>query len=252
MGDARASIGPNLHIVLFDEVGGLCPKCSKPLMKENNGKKLKLYELAHIYPFSPRPEEMLLLKDEKRLNDDVDHEDNFIALCRDCHKIFDTPRTVDGYREMYNLKLMLQQNARIKNRYFNFQIEDDIKEIIDKMASIIPESSSQLSFDAMRIDEKLDDNVTIQFRMKIKSYVNYFYNDIKVLFQQIDKIKPGTSDLIYAEVKVHYLKLKKDGVDQHVIFDALTEWIRTYAKQNNRDAAETLVAFFVQNCEVYS
>nr|WP_277399219.1 HNH endonuclease signature motif containing protein [Escherichia coli] len=68
-------------------------------MVQNGKRKIKLYEVAHIYPFSPREEEKELLKDEQRLCDDVDSEDNLIALCRDCHKLFDNPRTIEGYRD---------------------------------------------------------------------------------------------------------------------------------------------------------
>lgn len=83
MGEERKNINHNTHIVLYDEVSGLCPKCFKPLMVQNGKRKIKLYEVAHIYPFSPREEEKELLKDEQRLCDDVDSEDNLIALCRD-------------------------------------------------------------------------------------------------------------------------------------------------------------------------
>lgn len=83
-GNSRVKPSPNLNLELFDEVNGLCPKCYKPLLDNKNSKKTKLYEVAHIYPHSPRPHEIELLKSEIRLNIDSDHEDNLIALCRDC------------------------------------------------------------------------------------------------------------------------------------------------------------------------
>ncbi|HGJ4156761.1 TPA: HNH endonuclease signature motif containing protein [Salmonella enterica subsp. enterica serovar Grumpensis] len=114
MGEERKNINHNTHIVLYDEVSGLCPKCFKPLMVQNGKRKIKLYEVAHIYPFSPREEEKELLKDEQLLCDDVDSEDNLIALCRDCHKLFDNPRTIEGYREMYAIKKQLRQADKSK------------------------------------------------------------------------------------------------------------------------------------------
>ncbi len=51
-----------MSLVLFDEVSSICPKCNKPLMKRSKGQMTKLYEIAHIYPNSPRPHELELLK----------------------------------------------------------------------------------------------------------------------------------------------------------------------------------------------
>ncbi|AOM42648.1 ABC-three component system protein [Xenorhabdus hominickii] len=252
MGEERRNINNNTHIVLFDEVSGLCPKCSKPLMAQNGKRKTKIYEIAHIYPFSPRPEEKELLKNEKIISDDVDSEDNLIALCRDCHKLFDNPRTVEGYQEMYSIKKQLRQAAQIKNRQYNFKIEEDIKEIIEKLSTLEMSEDSQLSYNAMRVDEKIRPESGPVLKIKIKSQVAYFYTEIKKLFQQLDQRVPNTSEIIFNEVKTYYLTLKRDNLSQSEIFDHLVNWIKTNTKETNSEAAEVLVCFFIQNCEVYS
>ena len=58
-------------------------------MYKKQGKQHKLFEGAHIYPLNPSDEEKELLKNEKKLHDDVNHLNNIIALCRDCHTMFD-------------------------------------------------------------------------------------------------------------------------------------------------------------------
>lgn len=252
MGEERKNINNNTHIVLYDEVSGLCPKCSKPLMIQNGKRKTRLYEVAHIYPFSPLPGEKELLKNEKFLSDDTDSEDNLIALCRDCHKLFDNPRTVEGYREMYAIKKQLRQAAKIKNRQYNFKIEEDIKEIIEKLSTIELSENSQLSYNAMRVDDKIRPESGAVFKIKIKSQVAYFYTGIKKLFQQLDQRVPNTSEIIFNEVKTYYLILKRDNLTQSEIFDHLINWIKINTKETNSEAAEVLVCFFIQNCEVYS
>ena len=116
----------NMGLVLFDEVGGICPKCTKPLIKKNKGRLTKLFEIAHIYPNSPRPHEVDLLQNEVRLSKDVDDELNLIALCRDCHKIFDNPRTIEGYREMVSIKKELQCLSNLKKSWFDNSIDDEL------------------------------------------------------------------------------------------------------------------------------
>jgi hypothetical protein len=252
VGEERRNINNNTHIVLYDEVSGLCPKCSKPLMVQNGKRKIKIYEVAHIYPFSPRKGEKELLKNEPLLCDDVDSEDNLIALCRDCHKLFDNPRTIEGYREICAIKKQLRQAAQIKNRQYNFKIEEDIKEIIDKLSTLEPREDSQLSYKAMRVDDKINSESGPVFKIKIKAQVTYFYTEIKKLFQQLDQRIPNTSEIIFNEVKTYYLTLKRENLSQSEIYDHLINWIKTNTKETNNVAAEVLVCFFIQNCEVYS
>jgi len=242
----------NMGLVLFDEVSGICPKCTKPLMKKGKGQMTKLFEVAHIYPHSPRSHEIELLKDEELLNDNVDHEDNLIALCRDCHKIFDNPRTIEGYREMISIKKELQRLTNLKNSWFSNSIDIEINEIITSLASFTGEASEELSLEALKVDAKSDETLNGLVKLKIKNNVKYFYSEIKYKFAELDKSVPYTSDAIYSQIKTYYVKLKKDGLDQTQIFSALTDWLNNSTNYKNTEASEILVSFFVQNCEVYS
>ena len=80
MGDNRRIFSDNEKMVLFNEVDGRCPICGKPLTNTKNGQIIKMFEVAHIYPANPRPEEVELLKDEERLSKDVNSLDNVIAV----------------------------------------------------------------------------------------------------------------------------------------------------------------------------
>jgi len=242
----------NMGLVLFDEVSGICPKCTKPLMKKGKGQMTKLFEVAHIYPHSPRPHEIELLKDEELLNDNVDHEDNLIALCRDCHKIFDNPRTIEGYREMVSIKKELQRLTNLKNSWFGNSIDNEINEVIASLASFSGEASEELSLEALKVDAKSDETLNGLVKLKIKNNVKYFYPEIKYKFAELDKAVPYTSDTIYSQIKTYYVKLKKEGLDQTQIFAALTDWLNNSTNCKNTEVSEILVSFFVQNCEVYS
>jgi hypothetical protein len=242
----------NMGLVLFDEVSGICPQCTKPLMKKGKGQMTKLYEVAHIYPHSPRPHEEILLKDEVRLNSDVDHEDNLIALCRDCHKIFDNPRTVKGYREVVAIKIELQRLTNLKNGWFDSSIDQEMNEVIERLTSLSGEALAELSLDALKVETKSDNTLEFLVKLKIQNNVKYFYSEIKSKFAELDKTCPYTSDTIYSQVKTYYLKLKKNGLNQTQIFSALTDWITINTDCKNISVSEILVSFFVQNCEVYS
>lgn len=248
----RKSPTENMGLILFDEVGGICPQCTKPLMRKSNGRMTKLFEVAHIYPNSPRPHEVDLLKSEERLSDDVDGEANLIALCRDCHKIFDSPRTIDGYREMVAIKKTLQCLSNLKKGWFDNSIDDEINKVIASLASYSGEALEELSLEAITIDSKSDETLGSLVKIKIKNNVKYFYSEIKSKFSELDKTQPYTSDTIYSQVKTYYLKLKKQNLTQPQIFSALTDWIKNSTDCKNTEASEIMVSFFIQNCEVYS
>lgn len=252
MAEARGSISENMHLSLFDEVSGICPKCSKSLLKRQNGRLSKLYEVAHIYPHSPRPDEITLLKNELKLTNDVDDIGNLIALCRECHKIFDNPRTLSGYREMCEIKKEAILNVGIKNGFTKFHLTEELKEIVESLSKLQTKSISDQTLNAKTVDSKLSGNNNYMFQVKIEGYVNYFYFSIRDLFKQVDQLRPGTSELIGSEIRTHFLKLKRDGVGPEKIFDSLVEWIRLYYNGASREASEALISFFVQNCEVYS
>ncbi len=242
----------NMGLVLFDEVGGICPKCTKPVMKKGKGQMTKLFEIAHIYPHSPRPSEVKILKDEERLSEDVDDESNLIALCRDCHKIFDSPRTVEGYREIVSLKKELQRLSNLRKSWFDNSIDDEINKIIASLALHSGESFEELSLEALTVDSKSDETLNGLVKLKIKNNIRYFYSDIKSKFSELDKARPYTSDTIYSQVKTYYLKLKKENLGQTQIFSAMTEWLKNATTCKNTEVSEILVSFFIQNCEVYS
>ncbi|WP_217532506.1 ABC-three component system protein [Vibrio metschnikovii] len=242
----------NMGLVLFDEVGGICPKCTKPLMRKSKGQMTKLYEIAHIYPNSPRPHELELLKDEERLSEDVDDESNLIALCRDCHKVFDNPRTIDGYREIVSIKKELQRLSDLRKSWFDNSIDDEINKVIASLTSFSGDATEELSLDAITVESKSDETLNGLVKLKIKNNVRYFYTDIKSKFSELDKAEPYTSDTIYSQVKTYYLKLKKQNLDQTQIFSALADWIKNVTNCENTEASEIIVSFFVQNCEVYS
>ncbi|NAR49991.1 ABC-three component system protein [Acinetobacter haemolyticus] len=250
--NSRIKPTENLKIVLFNEVNGLCPKCNKPLMHNNKNQLTKLYEIAHIYPHSAHPHEAELLKNEEKLNDDLDHEDNLIALCRDCHKIFDIPRTIEGYREMIKIKRELQRISRLKNHWYENKLESEINDVINSLVNLTTIATAELSLKAMKVDEKASEELNIMIKMKIKSCVQYFYTHIQNRFAELDKVKPYTSDTIFSQVKTYYLQLKSNGADQNQIFTALSDWIYSVANVKNNEVAEIFVSFFIQNCEVYS
>lgn len=87
----------NRDTLFLLEVEGICPKCGKPLLATKGRRTHKLYQIAHIYPNSPLPSEVIELAGLERLGTNCEDNENKIALCKDCHGYYDDNKTRDEY-----------------------------------------------------------------------------------------------------------------------------------------------------------
>lgn len=252
MANKRHHYSPAQNVALVTQVSRVCPLCDEPLFYEKLGKSYKNYEIAHIYPLNPSSDEIELLKGEVRLSEDINHEDNVIPLCKVCHGMFDKPRTVEEYRNLVNIKKRLIQRSGQESLWKTYVIEDEISEIID---SLYDENNfndiCEISYSPQTVDKKLNETVTRPTKRKIKNNVRDYYIFIKDKFVSFDQSNPDFSEMISLQIKGFYLRQKRFGYDQQVIFENIVAWINSKTKPRSNDAAEILVSFFIQNCEIF-
>jgi len=253
MTNARRAFTTAEEVSLTTEVGGYCPLCGAALFYKKRERSYKSYELAHIYPLNPRPEELDELKGVKLLHSDVNHPDNIIPLCTSCHTQFDKPRTLDEYKRLTEIKEKLLSKAKQRALIEAYPIEDEIRRIIARLYEVtIDEMAlSDLELQAKRVDDKFDASLPIPTRRKIKHAVADYYQHIRQEFLELERNAPASSALIYSQVRTFYLKQKALGLSQAAIFNNIVEWLRHATESEPLEAAEIIAAFFVQNCEVF-
>jgi hypothetical protein len=252
MGQKRKTFSSAENELLFGQVGGICPICATPLTYTKGGKPKKQYQIAHIYPLNPSPEEVALLKNEERLSDDVNSLDNLIPLCPNCHTKVDKPRTIEEYRTLLAVKKRFIQEQGIKSLYGSYKIEEEISDIIKALTTQdLGVDSSPLEYSAIRVDDKLTPDFDRILRKHIKDDVSHYYNYIKTQFRHIEEVTPGKFDLVAGQIKTFYLDAKMKSNDQVVIFNQISEWLQARVGNCSLDACKVVVAFFIQNCEVF-
>lgn len=249
----RKQYGAAQNVALTSQVDGVCPLCDEPLFYKKGGKSYKSYEIAHIYPLNPTQAEIDLLKNEERLSQDVNDEDNLIPLCLGCHGKFDKPRTVEEYRQLVAIKKRYIARSGQENLWSEHHIESDIRDVIEALyeENFVDVSAIEISYEPSTIDEKVDNTISRPTVRKIKNNVSDYYTLIKTHFSEIDKSNPNFSDIVSLQVKTYFLKQQQLGLDKQAIFDNLVSWVNVKTKPRSIDAAEILVSFFVQNCEVF-
>jgi hypothetical protein len=252
MTNPRINFTSAQQTILLAQVSGLCPLCDIKLHKENNGQSRKHYDLAHIYPLNPSVEEKVLLRSEKRLSDDVNHENNLIPMCKQCHGIFDKPRTLDAYRKVFEIKNKLIKNTIQTQLWHNFHIEEEVSEIIKNIYadSQILESIN-FNMTAKLIDSKLNDSINTPTKIKINMNVVTYYYFVKNQFNAFNKATPNFSDMVSSQVRLYFLKLDSSGYSQQQIFEGMVEWIRRKTNSQSIEGAEIISSFFIQNCEIF-
>ncbi|MGR6341495.1 ABC-three component system protein [Priestia megaterium] len=249
----RRNLSPHENAILLAEVENMCPFCAKPLMYEKNGRNYKLWEGAHIYPLNPREEEIELLKDEERLHEDVNNIRNFIALCGDCHKKFDNPRTVYEYRLLLSIKKNILSKSETRAKYVDYQIESEVKEVITMLVEEFNESALKpLEMKALKLDEKANETLTKITKMRIRNEITEYYYYIKEQFVQLDSQYPRSFNAIASQVSAFYNSLSRIEPSQEVVYGQLTEWLSKKTGNSSLGACGIIISFFVQNCEVFS
>ena len=252
MSNNRKTFSPAQNIALVTQVNRICPICDAPLFYNKSSSSYKQYQIAHIYPLNPKTEEIELLKNEERLSEDLNHENNLIPLCTKCHVKFDKPRTMEEYRNLIKIKKSLLYTEKQQDLWQQYQIENDIKRVIESLYSNnLPNAGCEIDFIPKEVDRKLNESISKPTKRKIKNNVADYYILIKSKFASMDMENPDSAYLISTQIKSFYLKQKILESSQQKIFNNIVDWIHNKTHPETNDAAEIIASFFVQNCEIF-
>ena len=172
-----------------------------------------------------------------------------VALCDRCVEDYLTDPTAEEYQRIYDIKRVLVRNYKAKESVNTFDLEEDIRIVLDALANV--DDSVQLvplEYEALHIDEKFEaKNFMLKTGTQIK--VLQYYRYIESIFSESET----DFDLIASEVKMCSQKLEKSGMSQSDVIEYLSDWIRnkTNLGTDSRPACNAVVAFFIQNCEVF-
>lgn len=252
MGGKRPGFTAAEELAFTTEVGGACPKCGDPLFFGKRGRKLKRYEIAHIYPLNAKAEEILELQHEERLSNDLNAFENLIALCVGCHTELDKLRTAEEYRDLLALKKAYLQRTEQQKIQQQYHLQEDIRHVINGLDSIAaPLAGISLNYDPKKVDEKLDATMPLPTKNKIKHNVSDYYQYVQTRFEELERESPNLSELVSLQVKAFYVQQKTMGLSQHLIFKNVVNWFVAKTKPTTLEAAEIVASYFVQSCEVF-
>ena len=233
---------------LLDETDSLYPICGHHLLENKNGKIIKCYQIAHIYPHSPTTEQLDALV-QVVPPVDVEGLDNLIPLCFNCHKRQDSCTTEKDYWRLYNIKKVLSRKFMGKQITADFDLESEIQTVIESLSTLTAEDLAELNYTPVYIDDKVHTPV---LRVAIANNVAQFYGYIENLFREIDNSSPGSFGNIATAVKRCFLKQESSQwfQSESELFEYMVSWLKSKTN-GDRHVCEIIISFFVQSCEVF-
>lgn len=248
----RNAITDNMDIAYLLEVGGICPLCGKYMLSEKGKRMNKQYQIAHIYPNSPTPNEVKELQGLERLGANCEELENKIALCKNCHGYYDDHKTKGEYLNLLRIKKDLMSVSKAKIATSNQDLEQEIIIVINALSKIDRQTlqKMKLEYKALKISNKIEDIYAL-LKVKIETYVCIYFNFIKEIFQNLDQAGQINFELVASEIRISFLKCEKEMIDKNEIFDTLVKWVKSKSVGSSNEAAEAVISYFVQNCEVF-
>jgi hypothetical protein len=245
----RKSNTPNLEARLLAETGNWCPLCGNRLLGEKAGRSIKLCEIAHIYPLHPTNDQLIALKGVP-VTKDIESFENKIELCTSCHDKQDFYTTKEDYMHLYNIKQKLIQRTKALDDASTIPIENEIEDVLKKLISVDSGQLIPLSYEIVSVGRKINQGNGLLLNDIRDKVVRYFLY-VQEMLRNIDNSRSQKSKTIASEIRTCFLKMYNELLSQEEIFYALVKWLQSKTQSQSEIACEIIIAYFVQDCEVF-
>ncbi len=240
---------PESDLYLLMEAGSVCQSCGKTLVNIKNGHSLAGYAITEIVPTNPSQEV------HEELGDLLDSlpaqlSENRIALCLDCSNRHIRHTTRDECLALKQTKEKLRRDFDAATMLDKMYLEEQIEAVLRKIpVESAEEITETLEYDALRVRDKIHSNVPLI--IKTEGFVVQYYQFIKTVFAQMEREGAIDFDAVASDVKRSFRKLESNGYYQEDIYAHLVDWFMKKTNTKSKSPCEIIVAFFVQNCEVF-
>ena len=248
----RKEPGENEIRLFLREVEYHCPLCGKNLQPRVQSKPgHKKFQIAHIYPNRPTPQQYVVLHDLERLGKTSEDFENKIALCKDCHGEQDYQTTKDDYEALLRIKKKCLEKNALHDAIDELYLENALNEIVDQICRTPTSALAVLKMNPVPVADKFDDEEA-PLLSNITGYITRYYTFVRDLFREKDGKNGFVFSALCQEIKTSYIKMDAISKNKEEIFNQLSSLIKRKTASSNSVACEIVAAFFVQNCEVFN
>ncbi len=235
-------------IPFLDEVNYECPLTQEKLVENVKGISVRRYVITQIFPEDLTDAERIAFESSHKRPSSYDSSDNLIALSERASDNYLMNPTLDEFNNLYEIKQILSKRHAAKLAIDRMQLEEEIRDVVSALMDIPSTGMIQLEYEALKIKQKIKDDPLL--KNEIQRQVVEYYRFIENVFKELE----SEFDLIATEIKLSSMKLENVGMSKEEIISSLSDWIhsKTNLGSKGKIACSIVVAFFIQNCEVFS
>jgi hypothetical protein len=136
-----------------------------------------------------------------------------------------------------------------KTQLYRDDIESEVKTVLDKLSREKREEiKNELNMTPTSFRNKIEED-NHELIDKVEFNVIYYYV-IRDYFKELEVTHDANFNKVAKQMRRNYICLKRAGQSQDQIHDNLTDMIASKSGAS-RNTCEKIVAFFIQDCEVY-
>lgn len=208
------------------------PGCAKPLYKESNGKTQWVYEVVMI---------------DKNQDSDIS---NLLAACPDCHATYLLDNDTKLMKRLLSIKNVISKATLADLAVGDIKIEQGLTAALEKIKNLNVKELEKATFNPEKIEDKIDPKKEPALYMLNRTHVSSYYLTVREILRNYDKKGVLDYEELQEQMKGLYRKLKKKNMSQMEIFEHITSKIKNSTRHESI-ICQIIVAYFVQNCEVF-
>jgi len=186
-----------------------------------------------------------------KINELINQDSTITTTKRERYTNTSTPK-IDRITEIFIHALQAENKTEDRGWLTNLyrgSIEDEVKIVLDKLAQDKrADIKKELKYTPTSFKKKIEED-NHELIDKVEYNVIYYYV-IRDYFAELEGGNDATFEKIAKRFRKHYEKLNKAGLSQDDIHDEITDMLATKSGAT-RTTCEKVVAFFIQDCEVY-
>lgn len=240
-------------IVFLQEVGNKCSLCNRKLIINRSGKKLPQYRIVSIYPKIIEPKDANKFDAIKKAPTDKGADENLIPLCLNCANTYDIAPTIDDYKKLVKIKERALNTFKLDQNLQNTSLEQQIADVVKKISQLDDEDikGNKTEMSPVTVKEKIPNSLMLQ--LKVTNMVQLFYNIINRQLAHLSESTGLDLDIVVQQFSIAYKKIRKYRNTREEQFQSMVTWLQQELNLSDsyKTACEFVIAFFVQNCEVF-
>lgn len=178
-------------------------------------------------------------------------EINEVTLPQDCSDIFwkivsnaaHRKKNISGRSKLNSISI----SSLAENK--DMELDSEIREIINGLEAIKSTKNLRpLSFNALTLHQKIEHPILLT---SVQANVSQYYPFIQNQFQILEDAGRICFDDIAKQITDSFIRCNSQNKTQCEIFNNMTDWVLQKTNSRCRQAADILISFFIQNCEIF-